>query len=42
MEFSGIESYVDKKLSDDDLSWIPFNRAKELEEEDKKIDNNLA
>ena len=29
-EFSGIESYVDSKLKDDDLSWIPFNQAKEL------------
>ncbi|CAD8131502.1 unnamed protein product [Paramecium pentaurelia] len=30
-DYSGIESYVDKKIKDTDLSWIPFGRARELD-----------
>lgn len=30
-DYSGIESYVAEKLKDNDLSWIPFNKARELE-----------
>lgn len=30
-DYSGIESYVAEKLKDADLSWIPFNKARELE-----------
>lgn len=24
-EYSGIESYVDQKLKEEDLCWVPFN-----------------
>ena len=40
-EYSGIESYVNSKLEDDDLSWIPFNRAKELEDDSQSKQDNL-
>ncbi|CAK81479.1 unnamed protein product (macronuclear) [Paramecium tetraurelia] len=40
-DYSGIESYVDKKIKDTDLSWIPFGRARELDkgedEQEKQI-----
>lgn len=29
-DYSGIESYVAKKLEEEDESWVPFNRAREL------------
>jgi hypothetical protein len=29
-DYSGIESYVAKKLEENDLLWIPFNKAIEL------------
>ncbi|CAD8168125.1 unnamed protein product [Paramecium pentaurelia] len=29
-EYSGIESYVDQKLKEEDLCWVPFNQAREL------------
>lgn len=29
-DYTGIESFVSKKLEENDTSWFPFNKAKEL------------
>ncbi|KAM3129288.1 hypothetical protein pb186bvf_018575 [Paramecium bursaria] len=37
-DYSGIESYVQKKRKEQDLSWVPFNRARELKKEDDDVE----
>jgi inositol 1,4,5-triphosphate receptor type 1/inositol 1,4,5-triphosphate receptor type 3 len=41
-DYSGIESYVAGRMEEDDLSWVPFNQARELkylEENESKKDS---
>ena len=40
IDYSGVESCVAKKLQENDISWIPFNRAKELEDKNDNKDIN--
>ena len=39
-EFTGIESYIQEKIENNDLNWFPFNKARELK--DFIADDDLA
>ena len=41
-EYTGIESYVSSKVTDDDIAWFPFNKAICLEASAYQIDETVV
>jgi hypothetical protein len=41
-EYTGIETYVSNKVTDDDIAWFPFNKAICLEASAYQIDETTG